>query len=100
MKNELTLALALAYATTGAAATLEPVELHKCQGRDQFTYWSTPPCAPGDRAIAIASPDPRKTLAEQIRTAECKVQALRQLTKDKRPDFTTSARGPDTSHCQ
>lgn len=81
MRTLLALAAALVASST-AAATLEPYALQKCQGRDRFEYWTTPPCAAGDKAIAIDSmSDPRKPLSEQIRIAECRNQALKELMK-------------------
>jgi len=97
MKFSLTVALFLS-AGASTANVLYPYELHKCQGRDQFTYWTTPPCAAGDRSIATSSADPFKPMSEQIRAAECKLQALRQSTKNGLATATTS-KGPETAHC-
>lgn len=87
----LTTNLALTYAQTHIQ-----YELHRCEGRDQFTYWTIPPCAPGDKAFAISQEDPRKSLAEQIRRAECKFQAA-----TKSPKTAPGQARPErsTAHC-
>jgi hypothetical protein len=92
---------ALTLSTQASAVYPDYYELHKCLGKDGFTYWTLPPCAAGDSRLARDSNvDSKKPLAEQIRSAECRFAARLPMTHGRKPDMETAERVPSIAHCQ